>query len=86
MTLLEQNQSFEDGILAVITRCIYDKSYNGQIQWRASALCQHGTVAQILERERDPLIHEWLGLVEKQEDLRAVPLNYEDRTGHCPNC
>lgn len=44
------------------------------------------TVAQILERERDPLIHEWLGLVEKQEDLRAVPLNYEDRTGHCPNC
>ena len=44
------------------------------------------TVAQILERERDPLIHEWLGLVEKQEDLMAVPLNYEDRNGHCPNC
>jgi hypothetical protein len=42
------------------------------------------TVAQILERERDPLIHEWLGLVEKQEDLMAVPLNYEDRTGHLP--
>ena len=42
------------------------------------------TVAQILERERDPLIHEWLGLVEKQEDLMTIPLNYEDRTGHLP--
>jgi hypothetical protein len=44
------------------------------------------TVAQILERERDPLIHEWLGLVEKQEELMAVPLNYEDRNGDCPYC
>lgn len=40
------------------------------------------SVAQILERQRDPLIHEWLALVEKQEDLMAIPLNYEDRTGH----
>src|ERR1700720_4419505 len=42
------------------------------------------TVAQILERERDPLIHEWLGLVEKQEDLMTIKLSYEDRTGHLP--
>jgi len=42
------------------------------------------SVAQVLERERDPLIHEWLALVEKQEVLMAVPLNYEDRTGHLP--
>ena len=42
------------------------------------------TVAEILERERDPLIHEWLGLVEKQEDLMGIPLSYEDRTGHLP--
>jgi len=41
-------------------------------------------VAQVLERERGPLIKEWLALVEKQEDLMAVPLNYEDRTGHLP--
>jgi hypothetical protein len=42
------------------------------------------SVARILERERDPLIHEWLALVEKQEDLMAIPLTYEDRTGHLP--
>ena len=42
------------------------------------------TVAEILERERDPLIREWLGLVEKQEDLMAIPLSYADRTGHLP--
>jgi RsbT co-antagonist protein rsbRD N-terminal domain len=42
------------------------------------------TVAQVLERERDPLIHEWLGLVEKQEDLMTIKLSYEDRTGHLP--
>ena len=41
-------------------------------------------MAQILERERGPLIKQWLALVEKQEDLMAVPLNYEDRTGHLP--
>jgi len=42
------------------------------------------SVAQVLERERDALIHEWLGLVEKQEDLMAISLSYEDRTGHLP--
>ena len=42
------------------------------------------TVAQVLERERDPLIHEWLALVEKQEDLMTIKLSYEDRTGHLP--
>jgi RsbT co-antagonist protein rsbRD N-terminal domain len=41
-------------------------------------------VAQVLERERGPLIKQWLALVEKQEDLMAVPLNYDDRTGHLP--
>jgi hypothetical protein len=42
------------------------------------------TVAQILERERDPLIHEWLALVEKQEHPMTIQLSYEDRTGHLP--
>jgi RsbT co-antagonist protein rsbRD N-terminal domain len=41
-------------------------------------------VAQILERERDPLIHEWLALVKKEEDLMTIPLSYEDCTGHLP--
>ena len=42
------------------------------------------SVADILERELDPLIHEWMTRVEKQEDLMAVSLSYEDRTGHLP--
>jgi hypothetical protein len=42
------------------------------------------TVAQILARERDPLIHDWLALVERQDDLMAIPLTHEDRTGHLP--
>jgi hypothetical protein len=41
-------------------------------------------VAQVLERERDVLIHEWLILVKKQKDLMAIPLSYEDRPGHLP--
>jgi len=42
------------------------------------------SVADILERELNPVIHDWLALVEKQEDLMSVALSYEDRTGHLP--
>src|SRR3984893_3699995 len=42
------------------------------------------TVADILQRELDRLIHDWMILVEKQQDLMAVSLSYEDRTGHLP--
>lgn len=40
------------------------------------------TAAQLLERERDPLIHDWFALVQKQEDLTAIPVSYADRTAH----
>ena len=43
------------------------------------------SVAEVLERERDALVHDWMTLVEKQEDLMAIPLSYEERTGHLPN-
>ena len=42
------------------------------------------SVADILERELDALIHDWMELVEKQDDLMAMTLGYEDRTGHLP--
>src|SRR3984893_8308463 len=42
------------------------------------------SVADILERELDPIIHDWMTLVEKQEDLISIALSYEDRTGHLP--
>jgi len=42
------------------------------------------SVGDILERELNPVIHDWLALVEKQEDLMSIALSYEDRTGHLP--
>lgn len=42
------------------------------------------SVADILERELDALIHDWMELVEKQDDLMAMTLGYEDRTAHLP--
>jgi hypothetical protein len=42
------------------------------------------SVADILEQELDPTIHEWLTLVEKEPDLIRIPLNFEERTGHLP--
>jgi hypothetical protein len=42
------------------------------------------SVADILERDLDAVIQEWLIRVEKEPELTAVPLNYEDRTGHLP--
>jgi len=42
------------------------------------------SVADILEGELNAVIHEWLALVEKQEDLMLITLSYEDRTGHLP--
>ena len=43
-----------------------------------------GRVADILERELDATIHDWMGLVEKDPELSCIPLNYEERTGHLP--
>jgi len=45
---------------------------------------QTESVAGILERELDAIIHDWMRLVEKQEDLMSITLSYEDRTGHLP--
>lgn len=42
-------------------------------------------VADILEREVDSTIHEWMALVEKDSDLTKIELNYEQRTGHLPS-
>jgi hypothetical protein len=42
------------------------------------------SVADILERELDATIQEWMRLVEKEPDLSRIPLNFEERTGHLP--
>ena len=41
-------------------------------------------VADILERELQHLIKDWLARVDEQADLTCIQLNYEDRTGHLP--
>jgi len=42
------------------------------------------SVADILERELQPVITDWLARVELEPDLTCIPLSYEDRTGHLP--
>jgi hypothetical protein len=42
------------------------------------------TVADILARQLDEVIQEWLGRVEKEPELMSIPLNFEERTGHLP--
>jgi hypothetical protein len=42
------------------------------------------SVADILERDLDDVIQEWLIRVDKEPELTAIPLNFEDRTGHLP--
>jgi hypothetical protein len=40
------------------------------------------SVADILEFQLESLIHDWMALVEKQEDLMQIKLNFQERTGH----
>ena len=42
------------------------------------------SVPDILERELPAVIQEWLTRVEKEPDLKRLPLTYEERTGHLP--
>jgi hypothetical protein len=43
------------------------------------------SVADILECELQPVITDWLARVEQEPDLRVIPLNFEERTGHLPH-
>jgi hypothetical protein len=42
------------------------------------------SVADILQRELQHVITDWLGRVDQEADLICIPLNYEERTGHLP--
>jgi len=42
------------------------------------------SVADILDREVQSVIVDWLLRVEKEPDLTCIPLNFEERTGHLP--
>src|SRR3984893_2300573 len=43
------------------------------------------TVADIIERELQSVITDWLFPVEKEPDPKSVPLNFEERTGPLPH-
>jgi CheY-like chemotaxis protein len=43
------------------------------------------SVASILEHDLQKTVQYWLELVECDEELTCIPLNFEDRTGHLPN-
>jgi RsbT co-antagonist protein rsbRD N-terminal domain len=43
------------------------------------------SVAEILERELQPLIEAWLLRVEKDSDLSHIHLSHDERTGHLPH-
>ena len=43
-------------------------------------------VADVLEREMHFVIHDWMEMVEKQDDVMHVTLNFDERTGTCRNC
>jgi hypothetical protein len=43
------------------------------------------TVADILERELQSVIVDWLARVEQEPDLTCIPLSFEERTGHLPH-
>jgi len=42
------------------------------------------SVADILDRELQYVITDWLFRVEQEPDLKSIPLSFEDRTGHLP--
>jgi hypothetical protein len=42
------------------------------------------SVADILERQLDDVIQEWLHRVEKEPGLTCITLSFQDRTGHLP--
>jgi hypothetical protein len=43
------------------------------------------SVADILERELQSVIVDWLARVEQEPDLTCIPLSFQDRTGHLPH-
>src|ERR1700694_3452155 len=43
------------------------------------------SVADIIERELQAVIVDWLARVEQEPDLTCIPLSFEERTGHLPH-
>jgi len=66
--------------LAAITEIIEKKLSNPS----ARMTMKKERVAAILERDLDPTIQNWMADVGQNEELTALSLNYQERTGHLP--
>ena len=60
-----------------------DKSRNS-VHGNGGNVAAKMSVADILERDLEDVIREWLFRVEQERELTAIPLNFEDRKGHLP--
>ena len=58
-----------------------DKSRNS-VHGNGGNVAVKMSVADILERDLEDVIREWLFRVENEPELTAIPLNFEERTGH----
>jgi len=50
-----------------------------------AAVASIESVSDILDRELQSVIVDWLARVEQEPDLKRIPLSFEDRTGHLPH-
>ena len=66
--------------LAAVTEIIQKKLSNPS----ARRSMKKERVAEILERDAEPTIRDWMSKVERNEELSGVRLNYQERTGHLP--
>ena len=66
--------------LAAIAEAIQKKLSNSS----ARMLMKKERVAEILERDAEPTIRDWMSKVERNEELSGVSLSYQERTGHLP--
>jgi hypothetical protein len=58
---------------------------SGGGQPKATGAATIESVADIIERELQSVITDWLFRVEQEPDLKSIPLSFEDRTGHLPH-
>jgi DNA-binding response OmpR family regulator len=66
--------------LAAVAEVIQKKLSNPA----ARMLMKKERVAEILERDAEPTIRDWMSKVERNEELTGVSLSYQERTGHLP--
>ena len=66
--------------LAAIAEIIQKKLSNPSVRMSM----KKERVAEILERDAEPTIHDWMSKVERNEELWRASLSYQERTRHLP--